>query len=73
MAGLDQRGSAGAGLHHPRVPQPLIETLALQATPIREQTGRAILSSITQQTKSFIREKRGLLCAIAVIRLWSMR
>jgi hypothetical protein len=35
MAGLDQRGRAGAGLHHPRVPQPFIETLAFQATPIR--------------------------------------
>jgi hypothetical protein len=34
MAGLDQRGSAGAGLHNPRMPQPFIETLALQATPI---------------------------------------
>ena len=36
MAGLDQRGGAGAGLDHPRVPQPFIETLALQATPLRE-------------------------------------
>jgi hypothetical protein len=42
MAGLDQRRSAGAGLHYPRVPQPFIETLALQATPIRGQTGRVI-------------------------------
>ena len=33
MAGLDQRGRAGAGFHHPRMPQPFIETLALQATP----------------------------------------
>src|ERR1700676_4645745 len=33
MAGLDQRGSRGAGLHHPRMPQPFIETLALPATP----------------------------------------
>ncbi len=30
MAGLDQRGSAGAGFHHPRMPQPFIETLTLQ-------------------------------------------
>jgi hypothetical protein len=35
MAGLDQRGSRGARLHHPRVPQPFIETLALQATPLK--------------------------------------
>jgi hypothetical protein len=35
MTGLDQRHGAGAGLHHPRVPQPFIETLALQATPLR--------------------------------------
>jgi hypothetical protein len=35
MAGLDQRGRAGAGFHHPRMPQPFIETLALQATPIQ--------------------------------------
>jgi hypothetical protein len=36
MAGLDQRGGAGAGLHHPGVPQPFIETLALQATPFED-------------------------------------
>src|SRR5258705_4424184 len=30
VTGLDERGSGGAGLHHPRVPQPLIETLPLQ-------------------------------------------
>src|SRR5258708_33490505 len=35
MTGLDQRRGAGARLHHPRVPQPFIETLALQATPIK--------------------------------------
>src|SRR5260370_19915338 len=34
MAGLDQRGGAGAGLHHPCMPQPFIETLALQPTPL---------------------------------------
>jgi hypothetical protein len=38
MAGLDQRGRAGAGFHDPCVPQPFIETLALQATPIRVPT-----------------------------------
>src|SRR5580765_8066611 len=30
VAGLDQRGGAGARLYHPRVPQPFIETLAIQ-------------------------------------------
>jgi hypothetical protein len=30
MTGLDQRGGAGAGFYHPRVPQPFVETLALQ-------------------------------------------
>ena len=30
VTGLDERGSRGAGLHHPRVPQPFIETLPLQ-------------------------------------------
>ena len=35
MAGLDQGSGAAAGLHHPRMPQPFIETLALQATPLR--------------------------------------
>src|ERR1700737_4784698 len=35
MAGLDQRGRAAAGFDHPRVPQPFIETLALQTTPFR--------------------------------------
>ena len=30
VAGFDERGSGGAGLHHPRVPQPFIETLPLQ-------------------------------------------
>jgi hypothetical protein len=33
MAGFDQRGGAGAGFYHPRMPQPFIETLALQTTP----------------------------------------
>jgi hypothetical protein len=47
VAGLDQRGRAGAGLHHPRVPQPLIETLTLQATPIREWIG-ILLSFLTR-------------------------
>jgi len=30
MTCLDQRGGAGAGFDHPRVPQPLIETLTFQ-------------------------------------------
>jgi len=47
MAGLNQRGRAGAGLHYPRVPQPFIETLALQATPIREWIG-ILLSLLTR-------------------------
>jgi hypothetical protein len=34
MSRFDQRGRAGASLHHPRVPQPLIETLTLQITPL---------------------------------------
>ena len=29
-AGLHQSGRTAAGFHHPRVPQPFIETLALQ-------------------------------------------
>jgi hypothetical protein len=33
MAGLDQSGRAGARFHHACMPQPFIETLALQATP----------------------------------------
>lgn len=33
MAGLDQRRSTGAGFDDPRMPQPFIETLALQNTP----------------------------------------
>jgi hypothetical protein len=32
MAGLDQRSSLGTGFDHPRMPQPFIETLALQHT-----------------------------------------
>jgi hypothetical protein len=40
MAGLYQRGGAGAGLHNPRMPQPFVETLALQATPFREWISR---------------------------------
>src|SRR5213075_286480 len=42
MTGLDQRRGAGAGLHHPRVPQPFIETLALQAIPLREWTNYSL-------------------------------
>jgi hypothetical protein len=34
VAGLDQRSGAAAGPDHPRVPQPFVETLALQATPL---------------------------------------
>ena len=30
MTGLDQRSRAGAGFDHPRMPQPFVETLALQ-------------------------------------------
>ena len=33
MAGFDERSSTGAGLHDPRMPQPLIQTLALQMPP----------------------------------------
>jgi len=33
MAGLDQRSGAGAGFDDPGMPQPFVETLALQATP----------------------------------------
>ena len=40
MTGLDQRGRAGAGFDHPRMPQPFVETLALQATPLREIAGK---------------------------------
>ena len=36
MTGLDQRDRAGAGFDHPRMPQPFVETLALQATPFEE-------------------------------------
>ena len=32
MAGLDQRSSLGTSFDHPRMPQPFIETLALQHT-----------------------------------------
>src|SRR5258708_16429583 len=31
MAGFDQRRGAGAGLHDPRMPQPFVEALAIQA------------------------------------------
>jgi hypothetical protein len=30
VTGFDERGSRGAGLHHPRVPEPFVETLPLQ-------------------------------------------
>ncbi len=30
VSGFDQCGGAGAGFHHPRMPQPFVETLALQ-------------------------------------------
>jgi hypothetical protein len=38
MASLHQRGRAGASLHDPRMPKPFIEPLALQATPLQQQT-----------------------------------
>src|SRR5258708_4448333 len=31
MTGFDQRGGAGSGFHDPRMPQPLLEPLAIQA------------------------------------------
>jgi hypothetical protein len=37
MAGFDQRSRAAAGFHHPRVPQPFVETLALQSSPISQR------------------------------------
>jgi hypothetical protein len=33
MAGLDEHSGAGAGFDHPRMPQPFVETLALQTPP----------------------------------------
>jgi hypothetical protein len=36
VTGLDQRGRAGAGFDDPRMPQPFIETLALQITPLED-------------------------------------
>src|ERR1700733_9075475 len=47
MTGLDQRGSAGAGLHHPRMPQPFIETLALQITPLVQSLRPAVSCSLS--------------------------
>jgi len=35
MAGFDQRSSTAAGFHDPRMPQPLVETLALQMVPLK--------------------------------------
>src|SRR4051794_30625211 len=40
MAALDQLSRRGARLHHPRVPQPFIETLSIQSIALR---GLAIL------------------------------
>jgi hypothetical protein len=38
MAGLDQRSGTAAGLDHPRMPQPFVETLALQVDTPRTRT-----------------------------------
>jgi hypothetical protein len=35
MTCFDERSRTGAGLHNPRMPQPLIETLALQMSPLK--------------------------------------
>ena len=35
MAGFDERSSTGAGLDDPRMPQPFVETLALQMSPLK--------------------------------------
>jgi hypothetical protein len=38
---LDQRSGAVPGSHHPRMPQPFVETLALQTTPFEQTVGPA--------------------------------
>lgn len=38
VAGLDQRSGAAARPDHPRMPQPFVEPLALQATPFERRT-----------------------------------
>jgi len=75
VAGLDQRGSAGAAFTTARATTTYRDAGAPSNTNSRTDRTRdpLVLSSITQQTKSLIRKKRGLLCAITVIRLRIMR
>ena len=35
MAGFDERSGTGAGFYDPRMPQPFVETLALQMSPLK--------------------------------------
>ena len=56
MTGLDQRRSTGAGFDHPRMPQPFVETLALQDSPI----------SHTTQIKITIANSGGWICSSAL-------
>src|SRR3954453_11488361 len=52
MTGLDQRGRAGAGFYDPGVPQPFIETLAFQTTPLRAALTRSRGSALCFLTRS---------------------
>src|SRR5579872_1510920 len=44
VTGFHERGRAGAGLDQARVPQPFVETLALHATPTREDRALILAS-----------------------------
>src|SRR3982751_4605640 len=52
MTSLDQRGRAGAGFYDPGVPQPFIETLAFQTTPLRAALPRSRGSALCFLTRS---------------------
>src|SRR6185436_15972049 len=65
VTGFDQRGSGGAGLHHPRVPQPLIETLPLQ---ISARLFLAVAGELFFQRRQFCKWRIGIGRTVALAR-----
>ncbi len=57
VAGLDQRSGAGAGFYDPRMPQPFVETLALQANTDRKAYRvRGMIQRVDSYAKDIVAE-----------------
>ena len=68
MAGFDQRGGARARLHDAGVPQPFIETLALQAPPRRSGLVLAVGGELFLQRRQLGEGRIGIDRTIALAR-----